>query len=87
MSDLFKWLMRIWSILYVLAVLFFIVGHFGLFGSPQGPLAGVFLVPLGIPWVRYVDRFPEPLWPWLAAGSPLVNILLIYGLHRYFRSS
>jgi hypothetical protein len=86
MSKLLKWLTVIWTVLYLLALLLFAVGHFGLFGSEQGPLAGVFIVPLGLPWIRFVDAFPEPLWPWLAAGSPLLNIMLLYGLYRYSRS-
>ena len=28
-----------------------VIGFFGLFGSPRGPLAGVFLIPLGMPWI------------------------------------
>ena len=40
---------------------------------------------LGLPWIRFVDRFPEELWPWLGAASPLVNVLLLYALHGYAR--
>jgi hypothetical protein len=38
------------ALLYVLALGLFVVGTFGLFGSPSGPLADVFLMPLGLPW-------------------------------------
>ena len=64
-------------VLYALAVGLFIVGTYGLFGSPSGPLAGVFLVPLGWPWNRLVDVFPEPLWPTLAALAPAVNLVIL----------
>jgi hypothetical protein len=86
MSQLFKWLIRIWIGLYLVALFLFAVGQFGLLGSEQTPLAGIFIVPLGLPWIRFVDAFPELLWPWLAAGTPIINIMLLYGLYRYFRS-
>lgn len=34
---------------YVMALAILAVGTFGRFGSERGPLAGVFLVPLGMP--------------------------------------
>ena len=83
--TLTRWLFRIWGALYAVALVLFLIGTFGLFGSDQGPLAGVFLVPLGLPWIRFVDLFPEPLWPWLGAASPLVNMLLLYVLHQVAR--
>ena len=83
--TLTKWLLWIWVALYLAALFLFVVGSFGLFGSDSGPLAGVFLVPLGLPWNRFVDLFPEPFWPWLGAASPLVNVLLLYALHGHAR--
>jgi hypothetical protein len=65
------------SVLYALSAGLFIVGTFGLFGSPSGPLAGVFLVPLGLPWNRMFDVFPEPLWPMLAILAPAVNLIIL----------
>jgi drug/metabolite transporter superfamily protein YnfA len=84
-SSLAKWLLRIWLVLYTVALLLFLVGTFGLFGSTKDPLAGVFLVLLGLPWSKLVDLFPEPLWPWLGAASPLVTVALLYALQRYAR--
>jgi hypothetical protein len=64
--------------LYLAALLLYLVAAFGLFGSTQGPLAGVFLVPLGLPWTLWIDRlFPETAWPWAAALAPLLNLGLI----------
>lgn len=65
------------SVLYALAVGLFIIGTFGLFGSPSGPLAGVFLVPLGLPWNLVLDVFPKPLWPALAALAPALNLIIL----------
>jgi hypothetical protein len=84
LSTFVRWLMLIWIALYLGALGLFLVGTVGLFGSEPTPLAGVFLVPLGLPWTRFVDAFPEPLWPWLGAAAPLVNIALLYGLQRAF---
>jgi hypothetical protein len=70
--------------LYILALALFGVGTFGLFGSETGPLAGVFLVPLGLPWNMMLDVFPEPALPWLAASAPLANLLLIFAICRLF---
>jgi hypothetical protein len=63
--------------LYMLALALFAVGTFGLFGARTGPLSGVFLIPLGLPWNRLIDVFPEPSWPWLAAAAPAVNLVLL----------
>ncbi len=72
------------ALLYLVALGFYAVGSFGLFGSPQGPLAGVFLVPLGLPWTLMIDGAPEAALPWLGALAPLVNLGLIAGLCRPF---
>jgi drug/metabolite transporter superfamily protein YnfA len=85
LATVTKWLLRTWIVLCALALILFLVGTFGLFGQARDPLAGVFLVPLGLPWVTLVDTFPEPLWPWLGAAAPLVNIALLYALARYAR--
>lgn len=69
--------------LYLVAFLLYLVGTFGLFGSTQGPLAGVFLVPLGLPWNLVIDRlFPEAIWPWMAALTPALNLSLIWLICR-----
>jgi hypothetical protein len=65
------------AILYALALGLFLVGTYGLFGSPSGPLAGVFLMPLGLPWNRMLDVFPEPLWPMLATLAPALNLVFL----------
>lgn len=68
-----KVILVVFLVLWLIALTLFLVGTIGLFGSERDPLAGVFLVPLGLPWNRATDVFPEQLWPWLAALTPLVN--------------
>jgi hypothetical protein len=74
--------LAIFALLYVAALALYAIGAFGLFGSPQGPLAGVFLVPLGLPWNLMLDGAPEAALPWLGALAPLVNLGLIAVLCR-----
>jgi hypothetical protein len=81
-----RWVWFGFLLLYLAALFLFAVGTFGLFGSPRGPLAGVFLVPLGLPWNLWIDFFPPGLRPWLAAGAPIVNLLAIRLVCRARRS-
>ncbi len=67
-------------LLYAVALFLFLSGTFGWFGVEQDPLAGVFLIPLGLPWNLLVDLLPEPVWPWAAAAAPVINILILRGL-------
>lgn len=71
--------LAVWGFLlaYVLALLLYLVGTFGWFGSPKGPLAGVFLVPLGLPWNQLIDWIPEALRPFAAATAPLLNLAIL----------
>ena len=68
--------------LYVVALSLFVIGTFGLFGSKSGPLAGIFLIPLGLPWNMMLEASPAPALPWLAASAPIVNLLVLWGMCR-----
>jgi hypothetical protein len=69
--------LTIFALLYAIAVFLFLIGTFGWFGQETDPLAGVFLVPLGLPWNLFLDTVPDPLRAWAAAAAPLVTILII----------
>ncbi len=69
----------VFGVLYTVALGLFAVGTFGLFGQPTDPLAGVFLIPLGVPWIYMIDGFPEAIRPWAVALAPLLNWFL-FGL-------
>ncbi|SHG76462.1 hypothetical protein [Marivita hallyeonensis] len=69
---------------YLAALILLLIGTFGLFGQDRDPLAGVFLMPLGLPWVLWMDDLPEPLLPWAAALAPVINLALIAALCRRF---
>lgn len=64
-------------LVFVVALFLFLVGTFGWFGSPQDPLAGVFLVPLGLPWNLLTDGVPDPFRIILAAAAPLLNLVIL----------
>lgn len=79
-----RWIVRVVGGLYLVALAFLLIGTFGLFGQERDPLAGVFLMPIGLPWVLWLDRFPEPLHPWLATLAPLLNLAILTFFCRYF---
>jgi hypothetical protein len=68
--------------LHAAALALYAIGSFGLFGSPRGPLAGVFLVPLGLPWNLLLDGAPQAALPMVGALTPLVNLGLIAAICR-----
>lgn len=73
------------ALLYVAALFLFFTGLFGWFGQEPTPLAGIFLAPLGLPWNHWLDGIPEPLRPWAAGLTPLLNIAILAGLCRWLR--
>ena len=78
-----KIIVGLFGLLWLLAIAILLIGQFGLFGQERDPLAGVFLIPLGFPWNRFIDIAPEASWPWLATAIPLVNLLLLWSICRF----
>lgn len=77
MTSLCKLIVRIVGALYLFALALLLIGTFGLFGQERDPLAGVFLVPLGLPWVLWLESFSDEVRPWLAALAPLLNLVFL----------
>ncbi|MEW9919524.1 hypothetical protein AB2B41_07915 [Marimonas sp. MJW-29] len=84
--KLCRWVIGVAWVLYLVALALLLIGTFGFFGQERDPLAGVFLVPLGMPWVLWTDIFPEALLPWMGALSPLLNIVILTLLCRFFQT-
>ena len=82
MSGAGRWVVGGFAALYLAALALLLIGTFGWFGQPRDPLAGVFLMPLGLPWNRLFDDASEAVRPWLAAGAPLLNLLVLAALFR-----
>ena len=80
-----RYVVWLFAIPYAGALALLAIGTFGLSGNARDPLAGIFLVPLGMPWNGLVDLAPEALWPWLAAGAPALNLAILWGACRWLR--
>ena len=76
-----KWAFIVFAVLYVLAVFLLLVGTFGWFGQERDPLSGVFLIPLGLPWIWLLDTAGLE-GPSVAIGAPLVNAAILYWLWK-----
>ncbi len=71
------------ALLYLAALGLLIIGTYGLFGAERDPLSGVYLVPLGLPWNRFLGGLGDPLRFWAAAAAPLINLALLWALCRF----
>ncbi len=87
MSTICRVILVVFGITYVIALGLFLVGTLGLFGSPSGPLAGVFLIPLGMPWVFMLESVSDTLKPWLAALAPGLNLAVLWLICRWVNRS
>lgn len=83
MSRICRLAVIVYAVLYAAAFALFLIGTYGWFGSPQGPLAGVFLVPLGLPWNLWLDGLPPAALPAAAVAAPALNLLLLWGVCRW----
>lgn len=70
------------ALLWALAVGLLVVGTYGLFGQPQDPLAGVFVVLLGAPWVQMLSTNLGLASPVVGVLAPGVNLLILVTLCR-----
>jgi hypothetical protein len=69
-------------VLYLASLALLAAGTFGLFGIERDPLSGVYLLPLGLPWVMLLDNLPASVAPWVAIAAPAVNLALIAAVCR-----
>ncbi len=67
-----------------MALALLLIGTFGLFGQERDPLSGVFLIPLGVPWVLWLDGVSDGLKPLLAILAPALNLAILAVLCRTF---
>lgn len=62
---------------YLLALALSAISLLDLFGFSPRPLAGVFLVVLGLPWTLLSALFPDDLQPLAAAAAPAINWIIL----------
>ena len=79
-----RWFVRVFAALYVMALGLLAIGTWGLFGQERDPLSGVFVVLLGLPWHRFIGGMPDGILPWLAAVAPLLNLVILAFICRFF---
>lgn len=72
-----KYVFAAFVVLYVAAVLLFLIGTFGWFGQETDPLSGVFLIPLGLPWNLIADKIGLS-GVLVGVLSPLINLAIVY---------
>ncbi len=72
-----RWVFYLFLLLYAVALFLLAVGTFGWFGQDRDPLSGVFLIPLGLPWVWLGDAAGLP-GPALAILAPAINAGILY---------
>lgn len=79
-----RWVLIIASIAYVLALGIFLVGTYGLFGAETDPLSGIYLIPLGMPWVLLADYLPASVSSGFAIVAPVINLFMLWLILRRF---
>ena len=74
-------------IAYLLALGVFVVGQIGFSGSVKDPFAGVYLIPLGLPWVYVFDfnSLSDNAANWLRVLSPVLNYFFITATCGFLR--
>lgn len=76
-----KYAFIIFMVLYAAALFLFLVGTYGWFGQEPGPLAGVFLMPIGLPWNVLGSQTPLP-GPVVGLLAPAVNAGILFWLWK-----
>ena len=81
LRQVMKWIFIVFVVLYGLALLLMAIGTFGWLGQEKDPLAGVFLMPLGLPWTIFGDRLGLS-GPMLGLLAPVINAAILLWLWK-----
>ncbi|WP_137702180.1 hypothetical protein [Marimonas lutisalis] len=73
-----RFLIGLFVVLWLGALALMAIGTFGWFGQPQDPLAGVFVIILGSPWVQLASMESVVL----ALLMPGVNLFILWFICR-----
>jgi len=69
---------------YLFALAVFAIGTFGWFGADRDPLAGAYLIILGMPWVLlpFDAVVGEAALPLVGVLVPLINLAIVWAVCR-----
>jgi hypothetical protein len=84
MHTFCKYLTIAFAAAYVVALAIYLTGTYGWFGQEPDALSGIFLIPLGFPWILL--DVPENFSALFGAGAPLINLALLWIVCRRFAS-
>lgn len=79
-----KYVTAAFAVVYIAALAIFLTGTYGWFGQDTDALSGIFLIPLGFPWILL--SIPEKFSALFGAGAPLINLALLWFVCRRFAS-
>lgn len=76
-----KWVFFVFMGVYAVALALLAIGTFGWFAQERDPLSGIFLLPLGLPWILIGDRVGLGA-AWLAIVAPAINAAILFWIWR-----
>jgi hypothetical protein len=78
-----KWLFWGFTLLFILALAVFASNMLDLFGQTPSALAGVYLLPFGLPWNLLGTELDDPFPLMFGLGGPLLNMAILWSLWRW----
>ncbi len=78
-----KWIFWGFLLAFLVALGIFASNMLGLFGQSPDPLAGIYLLPFGLPWNLLGIESPDPFPLIIGLGAPLLNLAILWGLWRW----
>lgn len=77
-----KWLFWGFLALFLIALGIFFSNMMGWFGQTPDALAGIYLLPFGLPWNLIGINLPDPFPLIVGLGAPLINLAILRWLWR-----
>ena len=77
MCEIIKWT---FAAAYAVALFLLAAGSWGWLGADRDPLSAVLLIPLGLPWNRFIDYFGGTSPAVLAMLAPAFNLAILFSI-------
>ncbi len=78
-----KWIFWAFLIAFAAALGFFASNMLGMFGQTPDALAGLYLLPFGLPWNMIGMELPDPYPLFIGLGGPIINLAILWLLWRW----